>query len=481
RSGMILAMGSLLPSAADSFLKPARQFGNSIRLSAPDRLPRDQLSAYAKRNCTRQNEVERSRLIHASSCNQWHAWEHDLQGTNVAVATDVPARNNLHKIGAQFPGSNDIGRGKCSRDDDDILFHGKRHGLGIKPVTGQEVRSGIQTTARCFCIQHTARTDNHFLCTLHHMRDYFGRLGYGQGNFYYRDATARDRFSREQRIISRRHTNGRNDADFLDSASHLLLVHGPAPSAINSRLAAWFKLQRPSEYKLWQNSHPDRFSKLLQSQQVRSKSLSVGKLSSSIAALSVQKVEQACSATPVRIFADVAVLLRNFEVAGAIELDHAVVLPQPFIGIVHIRHHLSARGFFLFLRLWDGKACARNLALVAIENRKRNAAVECRGVDAVDVGVVGLDGDVLLANRPLQIILASCCGHPFSRRTIVGAILHGFELQVFTIAPHRLIVERPCYVIVRRNGFVSQQLPEVRKRLNLGELRLLKVGLELQQ
>src|ERR1035438_4660799 len=89
-SGIIPAMRSLFPSAADSICKPTRQFANSIGLSAPDRFPGDQLSAYAKRNCARQNEVERIQLIHASRCNQRHVWEHGLQGTNVAVTTNVP-------------------------------------------------------------------------------------------------------------------------------------------------------------------------------------------------------------------------------------------------------------------------------------------------------------------------------------------------------------------------------------------------------
>src|ERR1039457_2649182 len=158
-----------------------------------------------------------------------------------------------------------------------------------------------------------------------------------------------------------------------------------APSAIDSRLAAWFKLRRPSDYKLRQTSHPDRFSKLLQRQQVGSQSLPVGKLSSSIAALSVQKIEQANRAALIRIFTDVAVLLRNLEVPRAIELNHAVVHPQPFIGVAHIGHYLAAGGFFLLLRLRDGEACACDFALIAVEDRQRDASIEGGSVDAIDV------------------------------------------------------------------------------------------------
>jgi hypothetical protein len=37
------------------------------------------------------------------------------------------------------------------------------------------------------------------------------------------------------------------------------------------------------------------------------------------------------------------------------------------------------------------------------------------------------------------------------------------------------------YVVTLRHGFVSQQLPQVRERLNLGQLRPFEVALELHQ
>src|SRR5271169_1253851 len=94
---------SFSASAADSFLKPSRQFRDSIWLAAPNRLPGDQVSANSKGHRTRQKEAERSPLIHASSRDQRNIWEHGLQRTNVAVVADVRARNNFDKIRTELP------------------------------------------------------------------------------------------------------------------------------------------------------------------------------------------------------------------------------------------------------------------------------------------------------------------------------------------------------------------------------------------
>jgi hypothetical protein len=204
-------------------------------------------------------------------------------------------------------------------------------------------------------------------------------------------------------------------------------------------------------------------------------------LGSSVAALRIQKVEQVHRATLVCVFTDVAVLLGYFEVARAIELDHMVVHPKSFEGIVYICQYLTVRGFLLLLRLGDGEAGASDFTLIAIEDGKRDASVEVGRVDAIDVGVVGLGGDVRLANRLLQFVLAVRGGHPLLRRVVVRPVLESFDLQIFEIALHRLIVEGPGYVIVGRNGFISEQLPQVRKALDASQLGLLNIGLELQQ
>jgi hypothetical protein len=173
------ASGSLRPRVANSVRKPARQLGNSIGLPPPDRLPRNQLSADAKRHGTSGDEVECSPLIYASSSNQWYFWKHCLQVSDITVAPDVPARNNFHKIRAKFPRSNDVGRRQGPRDDDDVLLHGESHGFRIKSVTGQECGSCVQTEASCFPVQNTSRSDSHLRRTLDHVRNDFDRFGHG--------------------------------------------------------------------------------------------------------------------------------------------------------------------------------------------------------------------------------------------------------------------------------------------------------------
>ena len=95
--------------------------------------------------------------------------------------------------------------------------------------------------------------------------------------------------------------------------------------------------------------------------------------------------------------------------------------------------------------------------------------------------VVALHGDILLANRLLQFVLAAGGGYALLRRAEIRPVLQSLQLKVFQIALQRLIVERPRDVVVGRNGFVTQQLPQVGERLDLGQFRLLIVGFELQQ
>src|ERR1035438_5534595 len=167
------------PSANDSILKSARQFANLIGLTAPNRFPGDQLRANSKRHRARQEEAQRSPLIDASSSDEWNNWEHGLKGTDVTLASDVRAGNNLDEIRTQFPCCDDVGRGQRAWNDDHLFFHCELYRLRIKSVTGQETGTSIQTTARRFCIHHSPRTDNHLRCALHHVLDHFRRLGYG--------------------------------------------------------------------------------------------------------------------------------------------------------------------------------------------------------------------------------------------------------------------------------------------------------------
>ncbi len=95
--------------------------------------------------------------------------------------------------------------------------------------------------------------------------------------------------------------------------------------------------------------------------------------------------------------------------------------------------------------------------------------------------VVARDGHILFANRLLQYQLAVRSGHALLGRAQVRAILQGFQLQVIEIDLHRLVFKRADNVVIRRHRLVSQQLPQVRQRLDSSQLGLFFVAFELQQ
>ena len=86
----------------------------------------------------------------------------------------------------------------------------------------------------------------------------------------------------------------------------------------------------------------------------------------------------------------------SIEIAGAIEVHDLVVGAQIFIGVSHIGHHLAARELLLLLGLRDGKAGARDFALVAIEERQLHLAEEGDVVQVTEVGVINLAGEIRL-------------------------------------------------------------------------------------
>ena len=87
----------------------------------------------------------------------------------------------------------------------------------------------------------------------------------------------------------------------------------------------------------------------------------------------------------------------------------------------------------------------------------------------------------MFAVRLLQLQLAVRSGHALLRRAQVRAILQGLHLQILEIDLHGLVFEVADNVVIGRHGFVSQQLPQVRERLDFRQLRLLHVAFELQQ
>src|SRR5450631_3683216 len=240
-------------------------------------------------------------------------------------------------------------------------------------------------------------------------------------------------------------------------------------------------LQRTLFGESRQSSHADCFSKLLKREQIGCERLSVGELRCAVAALGIEKVEQARGPTLVGVLADVPVLLRNVEIARAKERNHLVVRPQTLIGVTYIGEGLTVCRFLLFSRLGNGEARLGDFALVAVKDRQRNAPVERSRIDCVDVGVVGLNGHVGLTDRPLQFVLTVRSSYALLSRVQVRPVLQCLQLQVFEVALQGLIVERPRYIVVGGNGFVSEQLSQVGERLYSGKLRLLQIGLELQK
>ncbi len=71
------------------------------------------------------------------------------------------------------------------------------------------------------------------------------------------------------------------------------------------------------------------FAELLEREQIGRERLAVSQLRGAIAALRIEKIQQARGAAPVGVLADVAVLLRLVEITRAVELDDLVVVRSP--------------------------------------------------------------------------------------------------------------------------------------------------------
>ena len=159
------------------------------------------------------------------------------------------------------------------------------------------------------------------------------------------------------------------------------------------------------------------------------------------AALRIEKVEQAGCAVPVGVFGDVAGFLRLVEISGAIERDDLVVGAEALERVAHVGEHLAVGEHLLLLGLGDGKSGARNLALVAIEDRVVALAKERNVVEVADVGVVDLPRDISFANGLLQLVLAVGGGHAELRCLQVGPGLQRLGLEVVDGARDRLVIE----------------------------------------
>src|ERR1700722_2269014 len=94
-----------------------------------------------------------------------------------------------------------------------------------------------------------------------------------------------------------------------------------------------------------QRPRAHRLAQLLQSEQVRGQGLPVGKLRSPVAALGIQKIEQAGASVPVGIFADVARPRGRIQIPRNIQQHHLVIGSQALIGVVDIGEGLTACRF----------------------------------------------------------------------------------------------------------------------------------------
>src|SRR5579864_2923728 len=131
----------ILTCGADGSHESMGQFGDSIRLSATNGFSWNEFSTYAQRNCSRGDELVCSTLVYSPGSDQGNSWKHRLEIADVACAADVPARNYLHKIGVQLPGSDDSGGRERPGNDDCVLQNGEVHHLGIESVAREELHT----------------------------------------------------------------------------------------------------------------------------------------------------------------------------------------------------------------------------------------------------------------------------------------------------------------------------------------------------
>src|SRR5271166_737433 len=118
------------------------------------------------------------------------------------------------------------------------------------------------------------------------------------------------------------------------------------------------------------------FAQLLFGEEAGGNRLAIAELCGAIAALGIQKIEQADSAPLVRVFADIAVFLRPFEITRTVELQDPVGRLETFVGISYVGQDLIVRRLLLLLRLRNDVMGAGDLALVTIMNGKRNTHIK---------------------------------------------------------------------------------------------------------
>src|ERR1039458_968994 len=222
---------------------------------------------------------------------------------------------------------------------------------------------------------------------------------------------------------------------------------------MRARTSAFFIAVRVPLSRQVPGSH--RLAKLLQGGQISRYRLTVGELGGTIGALGVEEIEQGHGAAAGGGFADVAALLSDLEVGGLIELSYARALLDRLVGVSYIGQYLPAGALLLLLSLPDGNTRLRNIALVPVKNRERNAERPGSPADAVSVRVVGGDSGILLGIRLSERILAVGGCNAQHRRAQVRPVLKGFRLQFLDSDHQRPVFEFANNVVIGRHRFIT--------------------------
>jgi len=138
----------------------------------------------------------------------------------------------------------------------------------------------------------------------------------------------------------------------------------------------------------WQVPRSFRFLQLLERGHISGQRLAIGQLHSPVAALGIQKIQETGGAALVSILTDIARVLRLLEVAGSVQLHHFLVAPDRLIGIGNVGKNRIAGGLLLFLGLSERMSGARDLSLIAVEDRQLKISEDGSGVLAGDVGEI---------------------------------------------------------------------------------------------
>src|ERR1700732_2543364 len=106
----------------------------------------------------------------------------------------------------------------------------------------------------------------------------------------------------------------------------------------------------------------------------------IGEFGRTIAAFSVEIVEQTRGAALVGVLADIARILGFLEVAGGGKIHDLACRTQVFVCVDDVGAYALGSHGLIFLRLGNSELRSGNFTLVAVENRERDAEEGRRAV-----------------------------------------------------------------------------------------------------